>query len=445
MPFVHDALTLVLATILLTITALLLTFSSLAGVRQTRALMLAGLFAAMYAVRMLVNTDTASYELAGAPLEYVRSALEYLVPLPATLLFAHHFGEHWRRLNQGVFVAFAALAGFGIPFELITHRPYALKAVADTIVVLMMVVFAVNLVTVRGTNLIRVGAAIFALFVLNQHLGAVPRGFEGLLEPVGFLFFAGSIVATLLRDTIASRGRLIAVESELSTARTIQLSIIPDTPPPIPGLEIAAAYQPASEVGGDFYDFVDLGDGRLAVFIADVSGHGVPAALVASMLKIALAAQPPASEPAEVLHQLNQLFCGRLKRQFFTAAYGVFANDTLSLASGGHPPPIVGMRELHADGFVIGRIRTARFTPVSVPFTAGDVAVFYTDGIIEAASPAGEIWGWERLQQCIEANRHASPRAIADTILDQVRQWTAPGTAEDDLTLIVVRNTRVGA
>jgi hypothetical protein len=71
---------------------------------------------------MLVNTDTAGYELAGAPLEYVRSALEYLVPLPATLLVAHYFGDRWRRLNQGVFVAFAALAGFGIPFELITPR-----------------------------------------------------------------------------------------------------------------------------------------------------------------------------------------------------------------------------------------------------------------------------------------------------------------------------------
>ena len=439
MPYLADVLTLVIATILLTIAALLLTFSSLSGVRRTRALLLAGLFAAMYAVRMLVNTDTASYELAGAPLEYVRSALEYLVPLPAALLFAHYFGERWRRVNQGVFVIFAALAIFGIPFELITRRPYALNAVANTVVVLMMVVFAVNLLTVRGTNLIRLGASIFALFVLNQHLGVVPRGFEGLLEPIGFLFFVGAIVATLLRDTIASRGRLIAVESELSTARTIQLSIIPDTPPPIAGLEIAAAYQPASEVGGDFYDFVDLGEGRLAVFIADVSGHGVPAALVASMLKIALAAQPALADPAEVLHQLNQLFCGRLKRQFFTAAYAVFAGDTLTLASGGHPPPIVGTREFHAEGFVIGRMRSARFTPVSASFVAGDVAVFYTDGIIEAASPSGEIWGWERLRECIDANRDAAVGVIADRILDAVRQWTAPGTAEDDLTLVVIR------
>lgn len=451
MPFVHDALTLVIATILLTIAALLVALSSLSGVRQTRGLMLAGIFAAMYAVRMLVNTGTAAYELAGAPLEHLRSALEYLVPIPATLLFAHSFGGRWPRLNQAVFVAFASLAAIAIPYEIVTARPYALQTVADTIVVLMMLVFAVNLFTARGTTLIRAGAAIFGLFVLNEHVGVVPRALEGLLEPIGFLFLVGAIVATLLRDTIASRGRLIAVESELTTARTIQLSIIPEAPPRVPGLEIAAAYQPMSEVGGDFYDFVDLGDGRLAVFIADVSGHGVPAALVASMLKIALAAQPPALAPVEVLQQLNQLFCGRLKRQFFTAAYAVIGDGTISLASGGHPPPLVvsgdggATRELRAEGFVVGRMRNARFTPAATSFAPGDVAVFYTDGIIEAASPSGEIWGWEQLQACVEANRHAPASAIAEGILDAVRLWTAPDKAEDDLTLVVVRRTSVSA
>ncbi|HEX6161414.1 MAG TPA: PP2C family protein-serine/threonine phosphatase [Thermoanaerobaculia bacterium] len=438
-----DSLTLVIATILLTIAAVLVTFSLLSGVRQTRGLMLAGVFAALYALRMLTNLDALPETL---DLLRIRSMIEYLVPIPAAFLFAHEFGGRLRRASRFVAYAFTAFAAIAIPYELFFARPYAGKTVLDMLVVAFMTIFLVNIFTATGARLIRLGSFVFALFVLNEHLGITPQALDNVMEPIGFLFFVTMVVLTLLRETIANRGRLIAVESELTTARTIQQSIIPDAPPIVEGLEIATAYHPASHVGGDFYDFVEV-DGKLAVFIADVSGHGVPAALVASMLKIALAAQNELTRPEEVLQHLNQLFCGRLKRQFFTATYAVIGDDAITLASGGHPPPIVcssvsGSREVQADGFVIGRMRNARFTAVTAPFARGDVAVFYTDGIIEALSPSGEPWGSERLQAFVDARRDATARQIADGIIDEVRRWGAP---EDDLTLVVVQRKPASA
>lgn len=428
-----DALTLVIATILVTIAAVLMAFSLLSGVRRTAGLMLAGIFAALYAARMLLDIDALPQTTL---LVRVSNALEFLVPIPAGFLFAHEFGGKLRRASRFVAWAFCALALIGVPYELLAGHSPLFKSVLDTVVVLFMAVFLVNIFTASGARLIRLGSFVFALFVLNEHLGVVPRKFDDVMEPVGFLFFVTMVVLTLLRETIASRGRLIAVESELATARTIQQSIIPDAPPRIEGLEIATAYHPASHVGGDFYDFVVLPDGRLAIFIADVSGHGVPAALVASMLKIALAAQNELTRPDELLQHLNALFCGRLKRQFFTAAYAIVDAHAITFASGGHPPPIIGAQEVHADGFVIGRMRSARFSAITAPFARGHVAVFYTDGIIEARSPDDEPWGSERLQTFLASRGDRTAQEIADGIIGEVRRWGAP---DDDLTLVVVK------
>lgn len=445
-----DAVTLIIATILLTVAAGLVVFSLLSGVRRTKDLLYAGLFAGLYGLRMFMETELVEL-LTGATrtLAHTRSALEYLVPVPAAILFAHYFGRRRRALNLFVFGAFVVCAAIAIPYELITGRPQALNGVVDTLVVVFMSVFFLNMIGRRDTDQsilpLQIGTGIFVLFVLNDHYDIVPVPAGESAEPFGFLIFILFIVVTLMRQTIASRGRLIAVESELTTARTIQQSLVTSAPPSIAGLDVAAAYEPASHVGGDYYEFVTLEDGRLAVFIADVSGHGVPAALVASMLKIALAAQTELTRPEGVLTSLNQLFCGRLQRQFFTAAYAILGDGRIDLASGGHPPPMLmtsqDVRELQADGFVIGRMRNARFAPASSTFAPGDVAVFYTDGIVEARNAGGEEWGWERLRQCVAAHRGQSARTIADQLLEQVRRWTAPAHADDDLTLVVVRHT----
>jgi serine phosphatase RsbU (regulator of sigma subunit) len=203
---------------------------------------------------------------------------------------------------------------------------------------------------------------------------------------------------------------------------------------------------PASEVAGDFYDFIELANGTLGIFIADVSGHGVPAALVASMLKIALATQiENASSPARILAALNTLFCGRLERQFITAAYVHIdpAAGTLVVASAGHPPPILrhgeNSAEVVAAGVVLGRFRDARYEELTRQFAGGDTLVLYTDGVTETANRDAEMWGDERLRTTITSHDD-STGALAMRIVNDVKDWRGTDSPpDDDVTLIVVR------
>jgi phosphoserine phosphatase RsbU/P len=141
--------------------------------------------------------------------------------------------------------------------------------------------------------------------------------------------------------------QLLSINHELEMARQIQLSILPRETPKIKGLDIAARYVPMSSVAGDFYDFIVVDEQHLGVLVADVSGHGLPAALIASMLKVALAAQfTHASDPARVLGGLNQTLWGKFSHHFVTAAY-LFVDmekNSMSYSAAGHPPLLLWHR-----------------------------------------------------------------------------------------------------
>jgi phosphoserine phosphatase RsbU/P len=334
-----------------------------------------------------------------------------------------------------------------------TQAPFSLGKVINTLVLVLLAILAVDLLSPSAEagnwRLVRIGAFVFTGFVVNEHFRFVSDPYGLTREPVGFLFLMLMIIVTTMRQGTRAQQRLVAVDSELATARAIQLAALPRTSPDLPGLAVAAVYMPASDVAGDFYDFLELDNGCLGVFIADVSGHGVPAALVASMLKIALATQSEnASSPARILSALNALFCGRLERQFITAAY-IYINPaagTLVAASAGHPPTILrhesSAEEILAAGVVLGRFRDARYDEVTRPFTPGDTLVLYTDGVTETADAAAEQWGDERLRMTIEAHRSDSAGVVAVTIVNDVASWRGvDGAPDDDVTLIVIGRT----
>jgi serine phosphatase RsbU (regulator of sigma subunit) len=270
---------------------------------------------------------------------------------------------------------------------------------------------------------------IFGLLVLNEHTGRLLP----VTEPIGFLIFAATLLYDLLRRSQRAQWRLASVESELATARRIQESILPRRGPSI--ADVASVYVPASSVAGDYFDFVDAGEQAFGVVVADVSGHGVGAALVASMLKVAIAMEAAhVREPARLLEKLNDFFCGKLERQFITAvvAFIDVAGGRVVAAAAGHPPPLVrrasgAVEELPASGFVLGRMRAASYHDVSIALANGDAIVFYTDGVIEA-----EGWSSERLEQCVA--RGGTAGEIANNITSEL-----PKENEDDVTLVVVR------
>jgi sigma-B regulation protein RsbU (phosphoserine phosphatase) len=451
--FRADTIAIAIAFVLCTMGAGMLLLGALSARNARRQFLYTGLFAIVYGVRLAFNTT--SFALLSAHprwLDYTRSALEYLVPIPAALLFKSFSQDRRTALHRIIIAALAICAAVAIPWEIAIHSPYAFKPVIDALVLVLVAVLAIDLLALgeenRNWGLVRIGALVFTAFVLNEHFRFVGRDPYGLTrEPTGFLFLMLAIIITTMREATRAQQRLVAVDSELATARTIQLAALPRTNPELAGLEVSTIYMPASEVAGDFYDFIELADGTLGIFIADVSGHGVPAALVASMLKIALATQiENASSPARILAALNTLFCGRLERQFITAAYVHIdlTAGTLAVASAGHPPPILrhgeDSAEVIAPGVVLGRFRDARYEELTRPFVPGDTLVLYTDGVTETANRDTEMWGDERLRTTI--TNHNDGASLATTIIGDVAQWRGTYDApDDDVTLIVVRRT----
>src|SRR6201994_2411798 len=188
--------------------------------------------------------------------------------------------------------------------------------------------------------------------------------------------FSPAVVKARVRTHLVLRGireqlaqQLLTIQKELETARQIQLSILPSAVPKMEGLDIAARYIPMTSVAGDFYDFIVVDEKHIGILVADVSGHGMPAALIASMLKIALSSQVGhAADPAKVLLGLNETLCGKFQHHFVTAAY-VFIDmegGTLTYAGAGHPPLLLwggpdGVRSVEENGLFLGKFSFATY------------------------------------------------------------------------------------
>ena len=270
--------------------------------------------------------------------------------------------------------------------------------------------------------------------------------------------FSPAVVRARVQTHLTLRGirqqladQLLTIQKELALAREIQLSIMPTLIPSVQGLDIAARYRPMTSVAGDFYDFVPVDDKRLGVFVADVSGHGVPAALVASMLKIALASQAPnASDPAKVLTGLNRALCGKFQGHYVTAAY-LFIDlekNTICYAGAAHPAMLLGngqlggTREVIENGLFIGLFPHATYNSIEVSVAAGDRAVLCTDGIPETTNRQEEQFGQERLQQFMETCPAVGCDQFCDDFLAELSRWSErppDSEQEDDITLVAIR------
>jgi phosphoserine phosphatase RsbU/P len=244
--------------------------------------------------------------------------------------------------------------------------------------------------------------------------------------------------------------QLLDINHELEMAREIQLSILPHEVPKIRGLEIVARYLPMSSVAGDFYDFIIVDESHVGILIADVSGHGLPAALIASMLKVALSAQTPhAFDPVRVLSGLNQSLCGKFKHHFVTAAY-VFVDmekNSMSYAGAGHPPLLLWRKstgnasEVLENGLLLGLFPEATYSLVEVALEPGDKAILYTDGILETRSPSEQEFGIDLFKGFLESNHSLFADTFADLLLEELSGWSEHPRGhgqEDDITLLVI-------
>ncbi len=241
------------------------------------------------------------------------------------------------------------------------------------------------------------------------------------------------------------------VEQELLVARRIQQASLPKGVPELEGWEIAPHYQPAREVGGDFYDFFELKDGRVGLVVGDATGKGVPAALVvtatSSMLR-AVAQALGSFSPGEVLAQVNETLLARIPlNMFVTCFYAILdpKSASLSYANAGHDLPYLwhgdgDAEELRARGMPLGLMPGMNYEEGDAYLREEDGVLFYSDGLVEAHDPKGEMFGFPRLRALVAEHGDEEERSLGDFLMEELYSFVGEGwEQEDDITLLTLR------
>ena len=240
------------------------------------------------------------------------------------------------------------------------------------------------------------------------------------------------------------------VEQELRVARSIQEASLPREVPTLEGWQITPYYQPAREVGGDFYDFHVLSEGKLGLVVGDATGKGVPAALVMAttcgMLQVAAQALD-SSSPGEVLERVNETLVARIPpNMFVTCFYAILEPESgrLLYANSGHDLPYLcrgdEAEELRARGMPLGLMPGMRYEEKAIVLDAGEGVFFYSDGLVEAHDPRGEMFGFPRLRALVA--EHGEEGSLEETLLEELYSFVGEGwEQEDDITLVTLRRS----
>jgi steroid delta-isomerase-like uncharacterized protein len=297
----------------------------------------------------------------------------------------------------------------------------------------------VNRVTLRGTH-------------QRQFRDMAPTGKEVEVKAVTIFRFSeeGKVVETW---DYFDQLRLVrqSIVQELRVARSIQEASLPKEVPTLEGWVISPRYQPAREVGGDFYDFHLLSEGRLGLVVGDATGKGVPAALVMSttcgMLQLAAQALDSFS-PGAVLAQVNETLLARIPQNMFvTCFYAILdpESGTLRYANAGHDLPYLhrngNTEQLKARGMPLGLMPAMGYEEKETILDAGEVTLLYSDGLVEAHDPRGEMFGFPRLRELV--TEHAGEEgSLGDFLLRELYTFTGEGwEQEDDITLLTLRRS----
>ena len=295
----------------------------------------------------------------------------------------------------------------------------------------------------------------------GEFLGVAPTGMEFTTTAIVIhRIVGGKIVEEWSESTAvaeAMRQRLEQeriererVEQELRVARSIQQASLPKEVPAPEGWQISPYYQPAREVGGDFYDFFEYGGGRVGVVVGDATGKGVPAALVMASTRSMLRAVAQAlgsSSPGNVLGRVNDSLVTDIPANMFvTCFYAILdpKSGRLSYTNAGHDLPYLyrngDAEELRARGMPLGLMPGMTYEEKEIVLQAGESVLFYSDGLVEAHDPEGEMFGFPRLRAL--AAEHGEERSLEEALLEELHSFVGDGwEQEDDITLLTLRRS----
>ncbi len=440
--------------------------------RKTRDLTLLslGIVAILYGLRLLARVPIIQsiFQISKPLKNHIDLWITCLILTPFLIFFLQVALEpgktlvRWALYLQPIFLVLA------ITRDLLGRRPNLAQGINRIFVFALIASLVTNLPWFRRKasrkplsreyRILISGLLIFGAFVVYGNLADLKLVPGANIEPLGFLIFLAFLGYLAAHRTLANEEHLLAINKELQIANQIQSSILPREVPRLAGLEIVARYLPMSAVAGDFYDFLVLDDKHIGILVADVTGHGVPAALIASMLKVAFAGQSAhANDPARVLTGLNRALCGKFEEHFVTAAYAFVDLErcVLRYAGAGHPPPILAprvngsgdastqvsaAREVEANGLMLGLFPEATYTSVEIQLDAGNRILLYTDGITEAMNAASEEFGKSRVKEFLAAYPKSAAH-LADALVLELRRWSSADAGrpqDDDITLLVL-------
>jgi serine phosphatase RsbU (regulator of sigma subunit)/predicted ester cyclase len=263
--------------------------------------------------------------------------------------------------------------------------------------------------------------------------------------------WSADIVTPFLEEIEQQTRERERVEQEMRVAQRIQQASLPNKVPTLGGWQITPFYQPAREVGGDFYDFLELEDGRFGLVVGDATGKGVPAALVMSTtLGMLRAVALSVNSPGKTLERVNEALSASIPPSTFaTCFYCILepASGSLSYANAGHDLPYLRRRgghceELRARGMPLGLMPGMGYEEKEVVLGKGESVLFYSDGLVEAHDPEGEMFGFPRLRRVVAEHATTGQGSMVDLLMEKLRSFTGEGwDQEDDITLLTLRRS----
>jgi len=428
------------------------------GGGRIRILIWFGIFSAMYGARILAQMPAAFSLLprsTWASRHYVIAIITYLILIPALLFWLELSLGKLRRFLQITVIAASVIGIAGVCSAFITESPYKFMPYNNLLAIWCFLTLAVvNAVPslakrfmVIRSRIAAIGTLVLAVAVLYDNLADfhLLPGYL-FLEPLAFAVFVFSLGYVAAERVFADEHRLLSIENELEIAREIQSSILPGCAPELKSLRINAAYRPMTAVAGDFYEFVPVDQNRVGFLVADVSGHGVPAALIAAMIKVAMqSVVSSAHDPPEVLRGLNRILSGQLRGQLISAAYLWLDTEIrkASYSAAGHPPLLCWregkLERIESNGLLFGVRSDSDYPVCEMPLHSGDRFLLYTDGVVEPENAVGEPFGDRKLEQVVRNNHSLPPSELSEQLLSEIRHWQpASVTQQDDITLIII-------
>lgn len=408
------------------------------------------LFAILYGGRLWLQSGLLALMVPSSLFfDSLRSAANYIVPIPAFFYFeaTGFLGPFGRRIAIILCIPFLCL--FVATFLFGPRHAFFL---ANNLLVIATLI-ALIVQSLRRKNpdpdfhVIRLGILAFVAFALCDNISGVLERSHAIhhrlyIEPIGFALFLSTLGYVAAKRSIQRDHEFSEIQKELQIARRIQADILPSAYPGSLHFQVAARYVPMTSVAGDFYDFLITSPQQAGLLIADVSGHGVPAALIASMVKLAATSQRAnASDPAALLSGMNAVLCGNTQSQFVTAAYVYLdaASATLRYSAAAHPPMLLlragQVTPIEENGLMLAAFSSATYATRVHPIQPGDRLLLYTDGLLEAANASNEEFGPDRLAKLLKDTTPHNTEQAANHIVSTLQQWSR--AQNDDLTLLL--------